>query len=102
MLGLLLLLFPGLGVGGVKHRGLDDLVAEALRDVRADVPAELNRLITRCLRKDPGRRVQSMADLKVAFDELREEIDSGRATVPATPVAPVALASAFARSAFAR
>ncbi len=59
-----------------------------LRDVRADVPAELNRLITRCLRKDPARRVQSMADLKVAFDELREEIDSGKST--ATAAAPSA------------
>ncbi len=63
-----------------------------LRDVGADVPAELNRLITRCLRKDPGRRVQSMADLKVAFDELREEIDSGKSAVATAPSGPVARA----------
>jgi len=31
----------------------------------------------RCLRKDPARRFQSMADLKVALEELKEEFDSG-------------------------
>lgn len=56
-----------------------------LRDLRDDLPSELARLVMRCLRKDPARRVQSMADLKVAFDELRDEIDSGR-----TAVAPAA------------
>jgi dipeptidyl aminopeptidase/acylaminoacyl peptidase len=55
-------------------------------DVRRDVPPELARLIMRCLRKDPAKRVQSMADLKVALDELRDEADSGRLTA-ATPAA---------------
>ena len=45
--------------------------------VRADVPAELERVIKRCLRKDPARRFQTMADLKVALEELKEESDSG-------------------------
>jgi Tol biopolymer transport system component len=39
----------------------------------AKVPPELSRLILRCLRKEPDRRYQSMADLKVALEELREE-----------------------------
>ena len=42
-----------------------------------DVPLELERVITRCLRKDPERRWQSMADVKVALRELKEESDSG-------------------------
>jgi serine/threonine protein kinase len=42
-----------------------------------DVPLELERVITRCLRKDPDRRWQSMADVKVALRELKEESDSG-------------------------
>jgi eukaryotic-like serine/threonine-protein kinase len=49
-------------------------------DLKPAVPSELSRLIMRCLRKDPARRVQSMADLKVALEELRDEVDSGRLT----------------------
>jgi Tol biopolymer transport system component len=41
-----------------------------------DVPLELDRIIARCLKKDPARRWQSMADVKVALDELRDELES--------------------------
>jgi len=41
-----------------------------------DIPPELDRIITRCLKKDPARRWQSMADVKVALDELRDEMES--------------------------
>ena len=44
---------------------------------REETPPELERVIMRCLRKDPARRFQSMADLKVALEELKEEFDSG-------------------------
>jgi Tol biopolymer transport system component len=40
--------------------------------------ADLEKIILRCLRKSPDRRWQSMADLKVALEDLREESDSGR------------------------
>jgi Tol biopolymer transport system component/predicted Ser/Thr protein kinase len=36
-----------------------------------DIPAELDRLVARCLRKDPAMRWQHMADLRVALEELR-------------------------------
>jgi serine/threonine protein kinase len=42
----------------------------------ADIPRELDRIIARCLKKDPERRWQTMADVKVALEELREELDS--------------------------
>jgi eukaryotic-like serine/threonine-protein kinase len=42
-----------------------------------DIPLELDRIIARCLKKDPARRWQSMADVKVALDELRDEMESG-------------------------
>ena len=42
----------------------------------AEVPPELDRIIARCLKKDPERRWQTMADVKVALEELREEMDS--------------------------
>jgi Tol biopolymer transport system component len=41
------------------------------------VPRELDRIISRCLRKSPERRFQTMADLKVALEDLKEESDSG-------------------------
>ena len=48
------------------------------RSLVEDLPAEIERVILRCLRKDPARRFQNMADLKVALEELREESDSGQ------------------------
>ena len=42
------------------------------------IPVDLEKLINRCLRKDPQRRWQNMSDLKVALDELKEDSDSGK------------------------
>ena len=55
-------------------------------EVVASVPREVERVITRCLRKDPRRRFQHMDDLKVALEELKEESDSG--PLAATPPGP--------------
>jgi eukaryotic-like serine/threonine-protein kinase len=54
--------------------------------VREGVPHELERIITRCLRKDPERRWQSMADVKVVLRELKEEFDSGGLAVSVAAV----------------
>ncbi len=40
------------------------------------LPRDLEKLILRCLRKNPERRWQSMADLKVALEDLRDESGS--------------------------
>src|SRR5215470_2660440 len=53
------------------------------REAVPGVPAELDRIITRALRKDPMRRIQHMDDLKVALEELKEESDSGKLFVTA-------------------
>ena len=50
----------------------------AERDSR--IPAELERVVMRCLRKDPERRFQTMGDLRVALEELKDESDSGKLT----------------------
>ncbi|MBN2199281.1 MAG: serine/threonine-protein kinase [Candidatus Aminicenantes bacterium] len=42
------------------------------------VPAELDRLVARCLRKNPQRRWQTMSDLRVALREIKEDSESGR------------------------
>ena len=39
---------------------------------------DLEKIISRCLRKNPERRFQSMADLRVALEDLREEAGSPR------------------------
>ena len=57
-----------------------------LFDVVPDVPRDLERIVARCLRKDPDRRFQTAADLKVTLEDLREESNSGEsaAAVPVT------------------
>jgi Tol biopolymer transport system component/predicted Ser/Thr protein kinase len=42
-----------------------------------DIPLDLEKIVQRCLRKDPSRRFQHMADLKVALLEVKEESESG-------------------------
>jgi eukaryotic-like serine/threonine-protein kinase len=44
--------------------------------VVAGLSRDLEKLITRCLRKNPERRWQSMADLRVALEDLQEEAES--------------------------
>jgi Tol biopolymer transport system component len=66
---------------------------KAVTAVRSDIPAELERVIRRCLRKDPARRFQTMADLKVALEELKEESDSGTLVGVARPATSPARSS---------
>jgi serine/threonine protein kinase len=48
----------------------------------ASIPPELEKIILRCLRKDPARRYQTMADLKVALEDVAEESGSGTQVRP--------------------
>src|SRR5262249_27544267 len=43
-----------------------------LNELVKSAPPELVRIVERCLRKDPDRRIQTMADLKVALEELKD------------------------------
>ena len=56
-----------------------------LGEFAKNTPAEIERILARCLRKDPQRRWQSMADLKIALQELKEESDSGKLSSAAAP-----------------
>ncbi len=51
----------------------------------ANLPHDLERIVLRCLRKDPDRRFHHMVDLRVALEELKEESDSGGLPAPAPP-----------------
>jgi serine/threonine protein kinase/Tol biopolymer transport system component len=48
-----------------------------LTQLAPHLPVEVERVIKRCLRKDPGRRFQTAKDLRVALLDLQEESDSG-------------------------
>jgi hypothetical protein len=54
----------------------------------ADVPPELERIIVRCLKKDPEKRWQGMRDIKVALEEIKEESDSGILMAPQVAASP--------------
>ena len=59
-----------------------------LATVAADLPQEVDRLVTRCLRKDVTRRAQHASDIKLALEELHEDSTSGSlqgAPTAATP-----------------
>jgi Tol biopolymer transport system component len=43
-----------------------------------DVPRDLEKIVSHCLRKDPERRFQHMADVKTFLEELKEESESGK------------------------
>ena len=49
------------------------------------VPPELERVLARCLRKDPQRRWQTMSDLKVALQDLKEDSESGKLEAAPAP-----------------
>jgi serine/threonine protein kinase len=46
------------------------------------VPHDLEKIVLRCLRKEPAKRIQSMADLELELGEVAAELDSP----PAEPV----------------
>ena len=49
----------------------------SVKELSEAIPYDLEKIINRCLRKDPNRRFQTMADLKVTLEELKDESDSG-------------------------
>jgi serine/threonine protein kinase len=47
-------------------------------EIATSLPRELERMILRCLRKEPERRYQTMLDVKIELQDIKEESDSGR------------------------
>ena len=53
--------------------------------IKPNLPRDFETILTRCLRKDPNRRFQNMADVKIALEELKEQSDSGALPLPGQP-----------------
>jgi serine/threonine protein kinase len=54
--------------------------------VNESIPADAERILSRCLRKDPERRWQTASDLKVALQDLKEDSESGKLRAAERPV----------------
>jgi len=56
------------------------LTATALAEPKPleGAPKDLERLVRRCLRKDPARRIQHMDDVRVALEDLKQDFESGK------------------------
>ena len=61
-----------------KTATLAAILSQEPAPLGAEVPRDLERIVARCLRKDPARRFQHMDDVRIALAELKEESDSGR------------------------
>ncbi len=55
----------------------------SITETREKLPGELDRIVRRCLRKDPARRWQNVADLKIALEDLSQEPGPDEAAFPA-------------------
>lgn len=74
--------------GDSKLSTLSAILKEEPVPLASDVPRDLEKIIVRCLRKDPSRRYQHAGDLKLALLELKEESDSGKLAAPVVVDAP--------------
>jgi serine/threonine protein kinase len=78
---------PGSDQDGNDRR--DPLLGTSAGDLEGSgLPREMERIISRCLRKDPNRRFQQMAELKLALEDLKEESESGSAPSQSEPMPP--------------
>ncbi len=82
--------------------------APSVSSIRPDLPAELQKMVRRCLEKNPDDRYQSIKDIAIELKDLRDELTAAGGVVSTTPTtgtysgvlaaAPYTLASQTATS----
>lgn len=65
--------------GGSKLSTLSAILRDEPQPMGTAAPPAVREIVARCLRKDPERRWQHMADLKVALLEAQEAVETGAA-----------------------
>ena len=66
---------------------------QSLLELGAPVPAELHRIVRKCLSKDSALRYQTAADAAVDLQLLQRDIDAGQADITAVAAEPTAESS---------
>ena len=79
-----LLPFRGESSGAIFHAILDRQPVPAVR-LNPEVPAELERVICKCLEKDRELRYQHAADIRSDLKRVMRDTDSGRSRMVSTP-----------------
>ena len=83
-----------MGTGGLPFRGdsLGEIYASILNStpapathLNADLPAELERIVDKCLEKDRNLRYQHASEIRTDLQRLKRDSDSGRVTAVAKP-----------------
>ena len=72
--------------------------AQCVTDLRPDLPADLGRIIRRCLEKDPRHRVQTARDVSNEFRDLSRTITRAAPTSTTSARVPVGADSGSARA----
>src|SRR5499427_2828991 len=65
--------------------------APLVKDAKPEAPADLTRIVRRCLAKDPDERYQSIKEAAIELRELRRELEGAEefeTTVPPSSVGP--------------
>ncbi|HTR97773.1 MAG TPA: protein kinase [Candidatus Acidoferrales bacterium] len=79
--------FGGASSAEVSSAILRDTPAP-VRALRGDLPQDLERIVARCLEKDPERRIQTAKDVRNELELIRRALDSAPSHAAAAP-APV-------------
>jgi serine/threonine protein kinase/Tol biopolymer transport system component len=67
--------------------------APLIRELNPAAPAELQRIVRRCLAKDPDDRYQTIKDVAIELRELRSDLNSWQSVDSAVPSSPSAAAA---------
>jgi serine/threonine protein kinase len=71
--------------GGTKLATLTAILREEPKPITAALKTfspEIERIIFQCLRKDPNRRFHHIVDVKLALEDVKAAVDSGKTEIP--------------------